>query len=148
MKSINAITHPWVHLPIGSSFKHSKRSNKKDKNMVPQSTKKTGKVHKLSLSKNVKLTNKKTKRKNDLSNTSESSSNSNSDSSSDSNSDSSSDSSSESDSNSNLDSGHVFKYKQDMYGEVCTLINIINVFKYMNDRDSVTKLTPYLDGDK
>ena len=128
----NELTHPWVHLPIGSSFEQSKRSNKKDKNMVPGSTKKTRKVHKLGLSTKVGLTNKKTKRKNDLCDTSESSSNSNSDSSSDSNSDVGSESNSESDSNSNNDSGHVFKYKQSTYGEVCTLINIINIFNFMN----------------
>ena len=39
----NELSHPWVHLPIGSSFEQSKRSNKKDKNMVPGLTKKTKK---------------------------------------------------------------------------------------------------------
>ena len=31
-----------------------------------------------------------------------------------------------------------------MYGEVCTLINIINVFDYMNDQEYINKLLPYL----
>ena len=111
-------------------------------------TKKTRKVHKLGSSTKVGLRSKKQKRTDDLRDTSESTSNSNSDSSSDSSSDSGSDSSSESDSNSNNDSGHVFKYKQKTYGEVCTLINIINVFDYMEDQESVEKLLPYLDEDK
>ena len=42
----------------------------------------------------------------------------------------------------------MFKYKQSTYGEVCTLINIINVFDYMKDQESVEKLLPYLDEDK
>ena len=39
---------------------------------------------------------------------------------------------------------YIFKYSQTDFGEVCTLINIINVFDYMNDQEYVKKLLPYL----
>ena len=38
-----------------------------------------------------------------------------------------------------------FKFKQSDYGDVCTLINIINVLDYIHDEDSVSILEPYLD---
>ena len=67
---------------------------------------------------------------------------------------------SDSDSNASSDNGNLvssetkknlgfeFKYKQDDYGGVSTLINIINVFDYMKDTKSVEKLKPYLDEEK
>ena len=41
-----------------------------------------------------------------------------------------------------------FKFKQSDYGDVCTLINIINVLDYMHDEDSVSRLKYYLDESK
>ncbi len=40
-----------------------------------------------------------------------------------------------------------FRFKQKDYTNVCTLINVINILDYMNDVESVNKLTPFLDED-
>ena len=41
-----------------------------------------------------------------------------------------------------------FRFKQNDYGDVCTLINIINILDYIKDTDSVNILKPYLEEDK
>ena len=41
-----------------------------------------------------------------------------------------------------------FRYLQEEYGDVCTLINLINVLHFLNDHDSKLKLLSYLNEKK
>ena len=40
-----------------------------------------------------------------------------------------------------------FKYHQEEFGDVCTLINVINILDYMNQSTTVATLVPYMNQD-